>query len=312
MTADLRLIRYFVAVASEGNVTRAAERLLISQPSLSAAIKQLEQQLGVQLLARNGRNITITPAGELLRDLGRELLEHAEAVVNEVTHRDRTAAGRLRLGVSPTARYGIAPELLAACAASAPAVMIYTAEDTTGALLRDVARGRLDMAITFCAPVEASGIELALVREEHAVVHLRSDHPLAKRPQLALSDLGAETILVAAGSDSAGFTARILGAFNELGIAPRTRADPYPDLGLQAVREGLGVVIYARSAYPDRLAGSTFVRLEPPLTLPFHLARREGTLSAPVDAVLSVARRLERVVAVQSAAGAGTLAGRTT
>ena len=118
MTPELRLIRYFVAVAREGSVTRAAERLHISQPSLSAAIKQLEQQLGVELFARNGRQITIRPAGELLRDRGRELLEFAEIVVDAVTARDRAGAGRLRLGLSPTARYGIAPQLLAACAAA--------------------------------------------------------------------------------------------------------------------------------------------------------------------------------------------------
>lgn len=64
MVPELRLIRYFVAVAQEGNVTRAAERLHIAQPSLSAAIKRLEQQLGVELFARKGRQITITPAGE--------------------------------------------------------------------------------------------------------------------------------------------------------------------------------------------------------------------------------------------------------
>ncbi len=126
MTPELRLIRYFVAVAQEANVTRAAERLHISQPSLSAAIKQLEQQLGVKLLDRIGRRVEVTPAGELLLRRGQELLQHADAVVREVTRRDGAAAGRLRLGLSPTARYGIAPELLAACAADAPAVMIYT------------------------------------------------------------------------------------------------------------------------------------------------------------------------------------------
>jgi DNA-binding transcriptional LysR family regulator len=292
MTPELRLIRYFIAVAQEANVTRAAERLHISQPSLSAAIKQLEQQLGVELFTRNGRKITITPAGEVLREQGRELLEHAESVVDAVVHRDRTAAGRLRLGLSPTARYGIAPDLLAACATTAPAVMIYTAEDTTGALLRDVARGGLDMAITFCAPPDVAGVDQIVVREEAAVVHLPADHRLASRSRLTLPELAGETILVAASRDSAGFTDRIVGAFIALGIAPRTRADPYPDLGLQAVREGLGLVIYARSAFPQRLGGSTFVPLEPPLALPFQLVVREGPRSTPVDAVVSVARGL--------------------
>src|SRR3974377_175994 len=71
MTPDLRLIHYFVTVAEEGNVTRAAERLHISQPSLSAAVQQLERQLGVELVVRVGRRIEINPPGELPRERGR-------------------------------------------------------------------------------------------------------------------------------------------------------------------------------------------------------------------------------------------------
>lgn len=291
MTPELRLIRYFVAVAETGNVTRAAQRLHIAQPSLSAAIKQLEQQLGVELLARYGRRVTVTVAGELLLRRGRELLKHAEAVAAEVRGQDAAASGRLRLGVSPTARFGVAPELLAACAAQAPAVMLYTTEDTTGALLRDVADGSLDVAITFCAPAH-SGVELALLREEPAIVHLPADHRLADRASLTLPELAEETILVAASHDSRGFSARVLSAFAELGLTPPTRVDPHPDLGLQAVRQGLGVVVYARSAYPDALDGSAFVELRPPLGLPFHLASRAGATGAPIGTVQAIARGL--------------------
>jgi DNA-binding transcriptional LysR family regulator len=289
---ELRLLRYFVAVAREENITRAAASLHISQPSLSAAIKQLEDQLGVALLSRNGRGVRITPAGELLLRRGRDLLAQADAVAEEVRERRNTVSGRLRLGISPTARYGVAPELLAACAAKVPAAMIYTNEDTTGALLRDVAAGRLDLALTFCASDPGGEVELRPLRDEPAVVHLPSDHPLAARPSLTLEDLAEETILVAASRDSAGFTDRVLSAFTERGIAPRTRVDPHPDLGLQAVREGLGIVIYARSAFPAELSGSTFVPLDPTLALPFQLAHRGGTKSAPTREVIGVADSL--------------------
>src|ERR671920_2555873 len=100
MVPELRLIRYFVAVAETGNVTRAAERLHISQPSLSAAIKQLEQQLGVELLARQGRRVTITPAGELLMRRGRDLLAEAAAVAEEGRAHGAASPARLRLGLS--------------------------------------------------------------------------------------------------------------------------------------------------------------------------------------------------------------------
>jgi DNA-binding transcriptional LysR family regulator len=292
MSPELRLIRYFVAVAETGNVTRAAERLHISQPSLSAAIKQLESQLGVELLARRGRRVTITPPGELLLRRGRELLAHGDAVAEEVRSHAAALPARLRLGMSPTARYGVGPRLLAACAARAPAVMLYTSEDTTGALLRDVAASRLDVAVTFCASQPPHDVTLLPLVAEPAVVHLPDSHPLAARPELTLPDLADETILVASGHDSGGFTDHVLAAFTGAGITPRTRPDPYPDLGLQAVRERLGVVIYARGAFPDPLPGSAFVPLVPPVLLPFHLATRNGGAGAALRAVVDAGKAL--------------------
>jgi DNA-binding transcriptional LysR family regulator len=282
-----------VAVAETGNVTRAAEQLHISQPSLSAAIKQLEGQLGVELLARRGRRVTITPAGELLLRRGRELLAEAEAVAEEVRSHAAASPARLRVGMSPTARYGIGPRLLAACAARAPAVMLYTSEHTTGELLRDVAASRLDVALTFCAPQPPPPpLRLLPIVEDPAVVHLPASHRLAGRTQLALSELADETILVASSHDSGGFTERVLAAFQAAGITPQTRPDPYPDLGLQAVREGLGIVIYVRGAFPEALPGSAFVPLVPPVLLPFHLATRDGGGGAAVRAVIDAAKAL--------------------
>ncbi len=288
MDIDLRLVKYFVAVAQAGNVTRAAERLHISQPSLSAAVKQLEQQLGVALLQRSGRGFVLTPAGELLLARGLALLEHAGAVADEVRGRGgEDPAARLRLGLSPTARYGVAPALLAACAIAAPSVMLYSSEDTTAALLRDVAHGRLDLAVVFCAPQAVpDGVELELVRDEPAIVHLPAEHPLAKRAQLSLTDLADETVLIAGGRDSDGFTDRVLRFFASAGMTPRTAPDPYPDLGLRAVRERVGLVVYVRSAYPPKLPGAAFVALHPPLTLPFHLAWRTASRTRALDAVL--------------------------
>jgi DNA-binding transcriptional LysR family regulator len=295
MTPELRLVQYFVAVAETGNITRAAERLHIAQPSLSTAIQRLEAQLGVELLERHGRRVSVTPAGELLLRLGRDLLAHADAVADEVRRHGAATPGRLRIGLSPTARYGVGPRLLAACADRAPAVMLYTSEDTTGTLLRDVAAGRLDLAVAFCAPATPpAGVELTLLADEPAVVHLPASHPLATRDRLSARDLAGETVLVATSQDSGGFSDRVLAAFARAQVTPSTRPDPYPDLGLQAVREGLGVVVYVRSAFPARLEGSVFVPFDPPLSLPFHLATRSGASSATVRAVLDVAAELAR------------------
>jgi DNA-binding transcriptional LysR family regulator len=288
---DLRLVRYFVAVAQAGNVTRAAERLHLSQPALSAAVKQLEQQLGVALLERSGRGFALTGAGELLLTRGLQLLEQADAIEDELRGRDEEPAGLLRLGLSPTARFGVGPALMAACAAAVPAAMLRSSEDTTGALLRDVAAGRLDLAVVFCAPdAVPDGVELEPLREERAVVHLPAGHRHAGRPSVTLHDLADETVLVAGGGESGGFSDRVLGAFAAAGITPRTAPDPYPDLGVRAVRDGIGIVIYVRSAFAADLPGSVFVALEPPLTLPFALAWRPASRTRVLDAVLGAIR----------------------
>src|SRR3954468_9588280 len=122
MQPELRLIRYFIAVAEERHFSRAAERLHMAQPPLSAAIRQLEQQLGVALLDRTSRSVRLTPAGELLLERGRELLADAEQVVGAVHAVERAPSGLLRLGTTPAARFGLAPALLERWSADVPGV----------------------------------------------------------------------------------------------------------------------------------------------------------------------------------------------
>ena len=284
---ELRLVRYWVAVAEEGNITRAAERLHISQPALSAAIKTLEAQLGVALLDRSDRVLRVTPAGEQLLASGRALLREADRVFEEVRARDRAVVGQLRIGMTPTARYGLGPSLLAACAERASGVMLYPAEDATGALLRDVRSGRLDLAVVFCAVGGVDGVVVEPLLSEPAVVHLRSDHALASRSTVALEELAGETFLVAEGADSGGFTERVLELCRARGFEPVVRPDPYPDLGLQAVREGLGVVVYVRGAFPAEVPGSSFVPVSPAVGFPFSVAWRDAPRSGALDAVLA-------------------------
>src|SRR4051812_36169080 len=114
MTPELRLLRYFVAVAEERNFTRAAERLHMAQPPLSVAIRQLEQQLGVQLLDRSSRQVELTPAGALLLERGTWLLAEADAAFAAVQELERAPEGRLHMGVAPNARLELAPALVAA------------------------------------------------------------------------------------------------------------------------------------------------------------------------------------------------------
>ena len=289
MAPDLRQLRYFLAVAEELNFTRAAERLHIAQPPLSAAIRQLEEQLGVSLLHRSTRQVQLTAAGRVLFERGRELIREAEAVFAEVREVESAPTGKLALGVAPAARFELAPALLAACATRAPGVMLYQREDTTGALMHDLRTGRLDLAVGFCA-ADDDGLERERLRDSPAVLHVNADHPLAARPSVGLSELRDEPIVVAGWPDSPGYAAVIVALCRAAGFEPRTVPDPYPDLGVQAIREGLGVVIYPRTAFAEKVEGSVFVPIEPRVTLPFDLLWRAGRRSGVLDAVLRVAR----------------------
>ncbi len=184
----------------------------------------------------------------------------------------------------PAARYGLSRTLLEQWSSAAPGVMVRTHEDTTGALIQDVIERKLDLALVFCPPaIETLG---AATIDEPAVVHLRADHPLAQRAQLSLAELREETFLVAGGKDSDGYTAAVIAACRAAGFAPRTRPDPYPDLGIQAVREGLGIVLYARSAFPTRLDGTRLVPVVPDVHLPFVLVWRDDGPNARIRALL--------------------------
>lgn len=292
MSPDLRQLRYFLAVAEELNFTRAAERLHMAQPPLSAAVRQMEDQLGVELFERTTREVKLTPAGRLLVEQGRDLLEHAERVFTSVAEVQRAPIGRLALGMAPPARFGIGPQLLAACAAEAPGVMLYPREDTTGVLMRELRSGRLDLAIGFCA-LPDDALERERLRDEPAMLHLNASHRLADRGSIALHDLQEETLIVAGGADSPGYTATVIERCRAAGFEPRTIPDPYPDLGLKAIREGLGVVVYPRRAFAPELDGSVFVPIDPPVTLPFDLLWRRGPRSGALNAVLDVAASLK-------------------
>lgn len=124
---------------------------------------------------------------------------------------------------------------------------------------------------------------------------------------MALSELREETFVVAGGPDSPGYTAAVIARCGAAGFEPATVADPYPDLGLRAVHDGLGVVLYVRSAFPDHVAGSAFVPVDAPVTLPFDLLwradNRLGALAATLDAARAVRDAEGWVAGAASAAG---------
>ena len=175
---EIRVLRYFLAVAQEGNITRAAETLHIAQPSLSKQLMELEQELGKQLLIRGKRHITLTEEGVLLRKRAEEILELVGRTEQEITAAEQQLSGSISIGGNPQ------PSLLQAAAALRqryPGIRFqFYSSDATDVTER-LEYGTLDFT-TLLAPVDASRYDSVLL-PEHSYWGLlvRADSPLAGR-----------------------------------------------------------------------------------------------------------------------------------
>lgn len=180
---ELRLLRYFVAVAEERHVGRAAARLHMTQPPLSRAIKQLETELGVVLVRRSATGVELTTAGEALYAEAITLLDQAERARARVT-----AAATLTIGTLGDSAGEISTRLVAAFRRRHPDVAIRIRETDFADPTTGLRSGLADVALTR-APFDDTGITTRVLRTDEVGVVLRQDDPLAARASLSLADL---------------------------------------------------------------------------------------------------------------------------
>jgi DNA-binding transcriptional LysR family regulator len=192
---ELRHLRYFVAVAEELNFSRAAERLHMAQPPLSAAIRQLEQELGTELLLRTTREVSLT-------DAGRNFLEGAHRTLAELDRArigaQRSGAGevgQLRVAFSWSARFETLPAIGRSFRSSHPDVSLLTEEMWNARMLPALRSGAIDVAVALC-PEIAGEFSYQPIRSEPVIALLAHAHPLADRQTLDLHDLGQERFLL--------------------------------------------------------------------------------------------------------------------
>jgi DNA-binding transcriptional LysR family regulator len=189
---DLRLLRYFVAVAEERHFGRAAARLHMTQPPLTRAIKQLEADLGATLLNRSPAGATLTPAGTTLYDEARTLLaqaDHARARVAAAAGAASITIGTLGDSVE---RASTGTSLAAAFRRRHPGVNVRVVESDLTDPTTGLGAGLVDVAVTR-APFDETGISVRVIRSEPVGVVLRTDDPLADRDVLRLADLDDRT-----------------------------------------------------------------------------------------------------------------------
>lgn len=192
---ELRHLRYFVAVAEELNFSRAADRLHMAQPPLSAAIRQLEQELGTELFVRTTREVRLTEAGSTFLDGARRTLAELDRARSNAQRAAAGEAGQLRVGFSWSARFETLPAVGRAFRATNPDVSLLTEEMWNARMPPALRSGSIDLAISLCPEVAGEFSYLAL-RSEPVVALLPQSHRLADRGEIELASLAEEGFLM--------------------------------------------------------------------------------------------------------------------
>jgi DNA-binding transcriptional LysR family regulator len=218
---ELRQLRYFIAIAEEGNFSRAARRLHVSQPPLSTQIKSLEDELGVRLLERSNRGVSLTAAGSVFFEETRAVLARLEHARSKVRRADRGDIGMLSIGFVSIADYGILPPALKSFRSNFPLVEVQLHELTTDAQIRELRAARLDLGIGL-APVDEADLEFERLLCEELLLAAPSGHPAAKGDRAVdLRALSKESFIVPPRDVAPGLYDLTISHCRSSGFAPR-------------------------------------------------------------------------------------------
>ncbi len=188
---ELRHLRYFLAVAENCHFRNAAEELLVSQPTLSQQIKDLERELGTPLFERAGRRVRLTQAGTTYREYARRALNVLEEGQSILFEFDEMLRGELSVGVVQTVNSYLTPKIVASFIADFPNVTLHVEELSADEIEEALSNGSLDLGVSF-EPTPGSDLRCEKLFEEELVLLVHPTHRLAARKRIKVADLGEE------------------------------------------------------------------------------------------------------------------------
>ena len=192
---NLRDLRYFVALADTRHFGKAAERSFVSQPTLSAQIKKLETYLGVQLIERQPRKVTLTETGAKILPLARRILQESDEIVSMARNEHDPLSGKLKVGLIPTIGPYLLPLIARKLRKQLPRLKLLLYEYQTQPLLEKLRAGDIDLGI-LALPVPLDGLEARPLYLESFTLAVPTNSPLAKRANIKVDDLNGETLLL--------------------------------------------------------------------------------------------------------------------
>lgn len=188
-------LRYIVAVARERHFGRAAQNCFVSQPTLSVAVKKLEEELGVVLFERGPGEVSVTPAGQKVVEQAQRVLEEAARIKELAAAGRDPLAGPLRLGAIYTIGPYLLPKLIPILRRNAPAMQLHIQENFTHRLAERLKSGEVDV-ILIALPFAEPGIETRAVYDEPFVVAVPKGHPWQNRKRVSSEELTRESLLL--------------------------------------------------------------------------------------------------------------------
>ncbi|MBB5853085.1 LysR family transcriptional regulator [Amycolatopsis umgeniensis] len=290
---ELRQLEYFVAVAEEANFTRAAERLHVAQPGVSAQIRRLERELGQPLLDRSARAVRLTEVGAAALPHARAALAAVAGVRQSVDDLTGLVRGQVAMGMVSSRGPVNLPDLLERFHERHPAVDITLAEATSDVLLAGVADGRFDIALIGLSGEPPPGIGFEVVLDEPLVAISGPDDPLTGQATITLSELESRSLVSL--PKGTGMRAIVDAAFLADSARPRVTLEAGdPNVVAELVGRGLGVAVVPMSlaTYYTKLHAMEITR---PAGLRAKLAlawRTEGPVSPAARVFISQARAL--------------------
>lgn len=264
---EFRHLRAFAAIGEELHFGRAAQRLRMTQPPLSQLLKQLESQVGTQLVRRTTRHVELTPAGSLFLERARAILSDAQRATRDAARAADGHAGKLVCGFVPSASYQFLVPMITAFRRDFPDVELQFQEMTSGRQIEALRRATIDIAIVR-TPSAAENFEKAVVLREPMVVALPNAHPLARKPTITLNELRAQKMIAFDPDESPYFSCRLQDLF--AGNQPTVVQHAVLPSMLAFVAAGVGVALVPASVQSAAPAAVTFRPLRakhPPIEL---------------------------------------------
>ncbi|WP_374495504.1 LysR substrate-binding domain-containing protein [Zoogloea sp.] len=258
---DLRHLRYFVAVAEEQNIGRAAARLHISQPPLTRQIQQLEEELGVTLFNRTPRGMELTQAGQLFLEEARNIRSLVEQATERTQRAGQGKLGRIDVAIFGSAILDAIPKLLLAFRTRHPDVKVVLHTMTKAEQIAALRQRRISVGFNrMLAPLD--DLETRQVTTEKLLLAVRADHPLARQASIAFAELRDHPLVLFPTGGRPSFIDKVIGLCSDRGFQPQISQEVGDAVtGVALVAGGFGVCLVPESATTLQFPGVVYAPL---------------------------------------------------